>query len=49
LKGKWRIRQRQGFHSTLSVSFIICPPYKFSFIFIGGELKGLSRFFVFGD
>jgi hypothetical protein len=24
LKGKWSIRQRQGFHSTLTVSLILC-------------------------
>src|SRR5688572_26671371 len=24
LKGKWSLRRRQGFHSTLSVSFTLC-------------------------
>jgi hypothetical protein len=32
----------QGFHSTLSVSFILCPPHILSFIFNGGKLIGLS-------
>jgi hypothetical protein len=32
LKGKWRIWRRQGFHSTMSVSFILCPPHKLSLI-----------------
>jgi hypothetical protein len=30
LKGKWSIRRRQGFHSTLSVSFILCLTNKIS-------------------
>jgi hypothetical protein len=34
LKGKWRIRQMQHFHTTLSVSFILCPPHKLSLIFL---------------
>jgi hypothetical protein len=51
LKGKWSIRQRQGFHSTLSVSFTLCPysstinRYDLSLIFFiskGDKLQGLS-------
>jgi hypothetical protein len=53
LKGKWSTRRRQGFHSTLPVSFILrhSTPlfnwYIFSLIFTctnGGErLKGLTK------
>jgi hypothetical protein len=28
LKGKWSIRRRQGFHSTLSVPFILCLTHR---------------------
>jgi hypothetical protein len=54
LKGKWCIRRRQGFHSTLTVSFTLRRHsttlsnwYNLSLIFTctnGGErIKGLSK------
>ena len=54
LKGKWSLRQRQGFHSTLTVSFLLRRHstslsnwYNLSLIFTctnGGEsLKGLTK------
>jgi hypothetical protein len=52
-KGKWSTRRRQGFHSTLPVSFILCRYshrssnwYNLSLMFTytnGGESWGLSK------
>jgi hypothetical protein len=46
LKRKWRTRQRQGFHSTLSVLFILCLTHVLSLISL---IYRPLNFFVFGD
>jgi hypothetical protein len=49
LKGKWSIRQRQGFHSTLTVSFVVTPQtlngmtlHSYLYYHLGERCKGLS-------